>query len=307
VDAEVEKWTGPSAEVVTSISHEYDLGTLIGSSGVFTFNAWQSRIRTEWFRPESVPYTPTVGQTSISVVAAGSGTTIRVTLTLPDNGYSVSDWGTIQRQGGTLLVNGQVYRQSGAALQETVSISQDYDLGSVLNGAYTFMFLTWDHVIQSQDLVVSDALQPVYRFWSPVLGRHFYTISAAERDKLINSYANVWTYEGVGYNAFANGYRAGVAPVYRFWSETLKSHFFTTDESEKTKTMMDYPDIWVYEGVAFYAYRQGYRPEGTVGVHRFWSGTSHFFTTSLAERDKLLSLLPGIWTYEATAWYVYDT
>ncbi len=43
---------------------------------------------------------------------------------------------------------------------------------------------------------------PVYRFWSDGLGCHFYTISEAEKDKLINDYAGVWTYEGIAWYAY---------------------------------------------------------------------------------------------------------
>jgi hypothetical protein len=78
-------------------------------------------------------------------------------------------------------------------------------------------------------------LTPVYRFWSPVIAHHFYTIRAAERDKLINNYAGTWVYEGIAYYAFANADKPGVVPIYRFWSGTLGSHFFTTDAAEKTR------------------------------------------------------------------------
>jgi hypothetical protein len=43
--------------------------------------------------------------------------------------------------------------------------------------------------------------RPVYRFWSAALGDHLYTASEAERDKLINDYAYVWTYEGIAWYA----------------------------------------------------------------------------------------------------------
>lgn len=39
----------------------------------------------------------------------------------------------------------------------------------------------------------------VHRFWSKPLGCHFYTTSETERDKLIDDYAHVWTYEGVAW------------------------------------------------------------------------------------------------------------
>jgi hypothetical protein len=42
---------------------------------------------------------------------------------------------------------------------------------------------------------------PVYRFWSPVTGGHFYTADEAERDLLIRDYAMVWIFEGIAWHA----------------------------------------------------------------------------------------------------------
>jgi len=154
----------------------------------------------------------------------------------------------------------------------------------------------------------ASGLTPVYRFWSPVFSRHFYTIRAAERDKLINTMANFWTYEGVAYHTFASATQPGLVPVYRFWSDTLRSHFYTSSDSEKTKLIDNYPAVWSFEGVAFYAYLGGTQPAGTSAVHRFWSSVlaGHFYTISQAERDKLVTLYPTIWTYELAAWYAYE-
>jgi len=154
----------------------------------------------------------------------------------------------------------------------------------------------------------SSGLTPVYRFWSPALSRHFYTISETERDKLVNNYAHVWSYEDIAYYAFADDAQPGVAPVYRFWSGTLNAHFYTSSVSEKTKLIDNYSNVWTFEKVAFYAYRGGSQPAGTSAVHRFWSPTltCHFFTISQAERDKLTTLYSHIWTYEQAAWYAYE-
>jgi hypothetical protein len=44
-------------------------------------------------------------------------------------------------------------------------------------------------------------MRPVYRFWSPVKGTHFYTISEAERSNLRAKYSSVWTEEGIAWYA----------------------------------------------------------------------------------------------------------
>ncbi len=151
-------------------------------------------------------------------------------------------------------------------------------------------------------------LTPVYRFWSPVTTRHFYTIRASERDKLINNYVGTWVYEGIAYYAFANTDQPGVAPIYRFWSGTLGSHLFTADAAEKTRKIDNDSATWTYEGIAFYVYPLGSPPAGTSGVYRFLSPTrvGHFYTMSLAERDKLRTLYPLVWTDEQLTWYAYE-
>ena len=96
---------------------------------------------------------------------------------------------------------------------------------------------------------------PVHRFWSPVLAYHFYTTSEEEADYLIANYPHVWTYEGPAFYAYAADYQpVDTYPVYRFWSPTLMRHFFTMYEEEKQYLMANYPHVWTYEGIAYYAY-----------------------------------------------------
>jgi hypothetical protein len=137
--------------------------------------------------------------------------------------------------------------------------------------------------------------------------KHFYTVREAEKDKLINKYSHIWTYEGVAYRAFADSSQPGVAPIYRFWSGTVNAHFYTIREAEKDKLISKYSHIWTFEGVAFYAYADGFQPAGANAVYRFWSRISgrHFFTMRETERDKLISFYSSEWAYEGPAWYAY--
>jgi hypothetical protein len=44
---------------------------------------------------------------------------------------------------------------------------------------------------------------PVYRFWSPLNGAHFYSISQAEKNSIIANYPpSVWTYEDIAWYAY---------------------------------------------------------------------------------------------------------
>ncbi len=148
---------------------------------------------------------------------------------------------------------------------------------------------------------------PIHRFWSPVLLSHFYTASESERQMLVNIYPDVWTYEGFAFRALPENVDPNAAPVFRFWSPVLLSHFYTISEDERDMLIEVYPDVWTPEGIAFYAFAERSQPEDAVPVYRFWSGVlgGHFFTASEEERDKLLTQFPDVWTFEGIAWHAY--
>jgi hypothetical protein len=96
---------------------------------------------------------------------------------------------------------------------------------------------------------------PVYRFWSPVLLSHFYTISESEKNKLIDVYPDVWAYEEVAFFAFAADVRpAETVPMYRLWNSQTGCHRYTFSETERDELINNFPDIWIYEEIAWYAY-----------------------------------------------------
>lgn len=148
----------------------------------------------------------------------------------------------------------------------------------------------------------------VYRFWAPQKGRHFYTISAREKQKLIDQYAHVWTYEGPVFKACATPYYENLVPVYRFWSDSSSAHFYTIKESEKDKLIEQYAHVWTYEGVVMYAYPEGAQPAETRPVYRFWkaSDNTHFYTMSESEKAKLMDQYAHIYSYEGIAFYCYE-
>lgn len=89
---------------------------------------------------------------------------------------------------------------------------------------------------------------PVYRFWSPVFGAHFYTISEAEKNYVINSLNNFWNYEGIAWYAYPSD-EAGQIPVFRFWSDQYGKHFYTTSVAERDYLINSFDDrVWRYEG-----------------------------------------------------------
>ncbi|MCF7837803.1 MAG: choice-of-anchor D domain-containing protein [Candidatus Marinimicrobia bacterium] len=146
----------------------------------------------------------------------------------------------------------------------------------------------------------------VYRFWSPVQGAHFFTISVAERDYIMTTWPDTWTYEGPAWYAYATP-TVGATPVYRFWSPVYGTHFFTITKTERDHIIAAWPDIWSYEGIAWYAHPVP--APGTAPIYRFWSPVygAHFFTISEAEKDMIVAAWPAIWTYEGIAYYAYTS
>ncbi len=99
---------------------------------------------------------------------------------------------------------------------------------------------------------------------------------------------------------------AALQEVYRFWSPVTGSHFYTMNEWEKEKLLVDYPDVWIYEGIVYYAYPDS-SESGCKPVHRFWSDrlSRHFYTIDENERKTLAEEGDGTWRYEGVAFYAY--
>lgn len=102
-------------------------------------------------------------------------------------------------------------------------------------------------------------------------------------------------------------------PVYRFWSDKYKNHFYTISENEKNSVITKYPDnVWKYERIAYYAipYKSTGCANGSSPLYRFWSDTygGHFYTVSENEKNTVIEKYPdNIWRYERIAYCVYKT
>ncbi|MGV8082068.1 MAG: hypothetical protein AB2L09_00295 [Coriobacteriia bacterium] len=93
--------------------------------------------------------------------------------------------------------------------------------------------------------------QPLYRFYNHVTGGHFYTASIDERDAVMEKWPTVFTYEGETYKVSLTE-AASSLPVYRFYNVVNGSHFYTASEEERDIVISRWPNVYTYEGVAFY-------------------------------------------------------
>jgi len=98
-------------------------------------------------------------------------------------------------------------------------------------------------------------LSPVYRFRSIQPSVYLYTIDTDEKDHLIRDQSHLWAFEGAAFYAFEVGRQpTGSKPVYRFWNASSGSPFYTIREAEVDMLLADYPEVFIFEGPAFYAY-----------------------------------------------------
>ena len=69
-----------------------------------------------------------------------------------------------------------------------------------------------------------------------------------------------------------------------------------------------YPNVWSYEGIAFYAYSPEQAPVGSKPVYRFWSAKlgRHLYTISESERQDIVENQAKVWTPEGVAWYAFE-
>jgi hypothetical protein len=99
------------------------------------------------------------------------------------------------------------------------------------------------------------------------------------------------------------------SPIYRFWSNNNRSHFYTMSETEKYNITVNYSeDVWKYERIAWFAYSAQEAPAEAKSVYRFWSTKNkvHFYTISETEKDNIIATYPeDVWKYERIAYYAY--
>lgn len=129
----------------------------------------------------------------------------------------------------------------------TSSSSERIKVENTLSEFYQFEYINYEVFNSEAPLTV-----PVYRFFNLIRGTHFYTIKKDERDKVINLYPHIFKYEGVKFYVYKEP-KPGAIPVYRFLNLNYGDvHFYTARESEYIKVITQFPNIFYFEGIAFY-------------------------------------------------------
>jgi hypothetical protein len=165
---------------------------------------------------------------------------------------------------------------------------------TILAGLVLILALTF---AKGNEVKAEEASKPLYRLYNKNNGEHLFTMSQSERDKLV---ALTWKYEGIAGYLPSEG-----TPVYRLYNKNSGEHHYTASVQERDKLVAL---TWKYEGIAW-NYANG---ENTVPLYRLYNKNAigqfeaggHHYTTSVAERDKLVGL--G-WKYEGIAYYIQNT
>lgn len=89
---------------------------------------------------------------------------------------------------------------------------------------------------------------PLYRFYNPSVGVHFYTASEQEKEDVRARLSRVYNFEGIAYYVLPSG----TTPVYRFFCRSKAVHFYTADPTERDDVIARLSHLYSYEGPAFF-------------------------------------------------------
>ena len=122
---------------------------------------------------------------------------------------------------------------------------------------------------------------PIYRYFSPYSGDHFYTKS--------NVTPQYYNFEGVEFNAFAQPV-PNTVPIYRFYNPNSGDHFY--------QTSINVPYGYNFEGIEFYAFNS--QINNTVPIHKYYhpSRGVHYYQRVNS------GFIPG-YVYEGVAFYAF--
>lgn len=86
---------------------------------------------------------------------------------------------------------------------------------------------------------------PLYQYWNPVLGDHFYTINVNE---LGPSGKDGYSFEKIEGYVYATP-ATGTVPLYRYYHYETADHFYTVNFDELGDGSSDGPTHWIFERV----------------------------------------------------------
>ena len=202
VNAQMEAWTGPRPAQTTVFSHDYDLGALTPGEYTFVFEAGGRPVR-------SLNFVVAEGASPVYRFWAPSNNAHFYTISEEEKNNLIvkyPDYWTFEGiafyaypEGRQPTGSKPVYRfWSPAGKEHFYTIGEEEKAGLATNYSsyWTLEGVAFYVYPESHQ---ATGFKPVYRFWSPVGGLHFYTISEQEKDTLVANYSYYWTLEGVAW------------------------------------------------------------------------------------------------------------
>jgi hypothetical protein len=128
-------------------------------------------------------------------------------------------------------------------------------------------------------------LVPIYRYWHAGSHDHFYTANAAEIGAVAKGVTGNHGYTCEGILGYLSPHEfPGSVPIYRYWKEDTKDHFYTTNGAEIGTTHQGHAGNHGYkcEGVLGFAYPADHHVNA---VYRYYKEDTkdHFYTTDAGE------------------------
>jgi len=128
-------------------------------------------------------------------------------------------------------------------------------------------------------------LVPVYRYWHADTHDHFYTSNAGEIGATNPGQAGNHGYVCEGILGYVSPHEfPGSVPIYRYWQEQHRDHFYTSSAAEIGTTHVGQTGNhgYKFEGIVGY----GYAADNHFNVvHRYWheANHDHFYTANAGE------------------------
>ena len=171
---------------------------------------------------------------------------------------------------------------------------------NVLSGHVGRALMAVSLALASLSTHASVTLTPVFRFFNQQSSAHFYTISVAERDRVLSTLSQ-FQYEGAAFLASTTP-DPSLSPVHRFFNVRTGVHFYTISEDERQRVQQTLPDFR-YEGVAYHASLSS--GADRYPLYRFYLAGKgyHFYTASADEAARIRAQLPQ-YVDEGVAYYL---
>jgi len=138
----------------------------------------QSTLVEEW-----VPYVPFSQMVDLKLWVTKGNWYMDISITFPDSGFMISDWGTVKREGCEIWVISEILDWTGYSFHVITIISHTYELGRLEDGNYTFTFMARDYLwvvrVKSINLTVVEVVEPTTWTVDDDGPAHFHTIQDA--------------------------------------------------------------------------------------------------------------------------------